>query len=58
MSSGNFLLSSFRTTKPDSTGLLTFPRDAPTVVITSLPLIGYSSLCLTVGVTGLSGTFV
>ena len=58
ISLGNFVLSSFRTTKPDDTGSLISPRESPTVFVTSLPLIGYSSLCLTVGTTGLSGTFV
>ena len=43
MPSGKFLVPSSRTTKFDATGLLTSPREAPTVVVTSLPLIGYTS---------------
>ncbi len=42
MLSGKFLVSSFRTTKPDATGLLTFSIDSPTVFVTSLPFIGYN----------------
>ena len=39
---GKFLLSSFRTTRSDATGLLTSPREAPTVFVTSFPFIGYN----------------
>ena len=55
---GKCVVLSFRTTKPDDTGLLTFSIVSPTVFVTSLPLIRYSSFCWTVGTTGLSGTFV
>ena len=40
--SGKFLVSSFRTTKSDATGLLTSPRESPTVFVTSFPFIGYN----------------
>ena len=39
---GKFLVSSFRTTKSDATGLLTSPRESPTVFVTSFPFIGYN----------------
>ena len=42
MPSGKSLVSLFRTTKSDATGLLTSPRDSPTVFVTSLPFIGYN----------------
>ena len=48
---GKFLLPSLRVTKPLSTGLFKFPRESPTFFVTSLPIIGYFVLCLTVGST-------
>ena len=44
MPPGKFLVSSFRTTKSDATGLLTSPRESPTVFVTSFPFIGYNCL--------------